>query len=69
MQALVGAGCRIRIPAREVILAAQPPHLISLHNVIPGFVRRTTPDATGTTVIVEVMLPEGRLLSRVTPDA
>jgi molybdate transport system ATP-binding protein len=65
----VGAECRIRIPAREVILAAQPPQLVSLHNAIPGAVRRVTPDAGQNTVMVEVALPDGALLSRVTPDA
>ena len=69
MQAPVATAHRIRIPAREVILAAQPPNLVSLHNVIPGTVRRTTVDASRNTVMVELALPDGALLSRVTPDA
>ena len=36
----IGAECRIRVPAREVILAARPPEAISLHNIVPGTVRR-----------------------------
>ncbi|HEY0182374.1 MAG TPA: TOBE domain-containing protein, partial [Rhodopila sp.] len=65
----VGAECRVRIPAREVILAGQPPEAISLHNIVPGTVRRIANDAARRSVIVEIGLPQGGLLSRVTPDA
>jgi molybdate transport system ATP-binding protein len=65
----IGTSCRIRVPAREVILAGQPPEAISLHNVVPGTVRRIAPDPVRRSVVVEVGLPEGGLLSRVTPDA
>jgi molybdate transport system ATP-binding protein len=65
----VGAECRVRIPAREVILAAQPPAAISLHNIVPGTVRRIATDAVRHSVIVEIGLPGGGLLSRVTEDA
>lgn len=65
----VGAGCRIRVPAREVILAGQPPDSISLHNIIAGTVRRITADTVRRSVVVEIGLPSGGLLSRVTPDA
>jgi molybdate transport system ATP-binding protein len=65
----LASACRIRIPAREVILAGQPPEAISLHNVIPGVVRRIVPDTQRRSVIVEIGLPEGGLLARVTPDA
>jgi molybdate transport system ATP-binding protein len=65
----VGAECRVRIPAREVILAGQPPEAISLHNVIAGTVRRIEHDSPRRSVIVEIALPDGGLLSRVTPDA
>jgi molybdate transport system ATP-binding protein len=61
--------CRVRIPAREVILAGKPPEAISLHNIVAGTVRRIMPDATRRSVLVEVGLPEGALLSRVTQDA
>jgi molybdate transport system ATP-binding protein len=62
-----GATCRIRIPAREVILAARPPEAISLHNIVPGAVRRITPAPRAT--LVEIALPAGALLARVTADA
>ncbi|MDR3532483.1 MAG: molybdenum ABC transporter ATP-binding protein [Rhodopila sp.] len=63
------AGCRIRVPAREVILASRPPDAISLHNVVPGIVRRIADDGFRHSVVVEIGLPSGGLLSRVTPDA
>jgi len=65
----VGAACRIRVPAREVILASRPPDAISLHNIVPGIVRRIAEDSVRRSVVVEIGLPEGGLLSRVTPDA
>ena len=61
---------RVRIPAREVILAGKAPEAISLHNVIPGTVRRIAQDAVRRGVVVEIALPGGgALLSRVTADA
>ena len=65
----VGAAVRIRIPAREVILAARPPDAISLHNVVPGIVRRIADETPRRSVLVEVALPAGTVLARVTPDA
>jgi len=62
-----GAECRIRIPAREVILASRPPDAISLHNIVPGTVRRIAP--SGRSVLVEIALPGGALIARVTSDA
>jgi molybdate transport system ATP-binding protein len=64
-----GSECRIRVPAREVILAGRAPDAISLHNIIPGTVRRIAADPTRRAVMVEVALPDGTLLARVTPDA
>jgi molybdate transport system ATP-binding protein len=68
IDAPLGAPRRIRVPAREVILAGRPPDAISLHNVVPGTVRRIA-QAVGRTVLVEIGLPQGTLLARVTPDA
>jgi molybdate transport system ATP-binding protein len=65
----IGTEHRIRIPAREVILAAKAPESISLHNIVPGKVRRITNDACGRSVLVEIALANGALISRVTPDA
>ncbi len=65
----LGAECRIRIPAREVILAGTPPQSISLHNILRGIVLRIVPDQVRRSVVVEIGLPDGALLSRVTSDA
>jgi len=65
----VGSETRLRIPAREVILAGRPPDAISLHNIVPGTVRRIAGDPARRSVIVEIALPAGALLARVTPDA
>lgn len=65
----VGSDCRIRVPAREVILAGRPPDAISLHNIVAGTVRRIAEDTARRSVVVEIGLPQGGLLSRVTPDA
>jgi molybdate transport system ATP-binding protein len=69
MDSPVGAACRLRIPAREVILAGKPPEAISVQNIVPGTVARIAEDQARRTALVEVALPEGALLSRVTPDA
>jgi molybdate transport system ATP-binding protein len=69
LDAPVGAERRLRIPAREVILAGKAPDAISLHNIVPGEVRRITSDAAQRSVLVEITLPRGALVSRVTPDA
>jgi molybdate transport system ATP-binding protein len=60
---------RVRIPAREVILAGKAPDGISLHNIVPGTVRRIATETARRSVLVEIALPDGALLSRVTPDA
>jgi molybdate transport system ATP-binding protein len=65
----LGTERRVRIPAREVILAGKPPEAISVHNVVPGEVRRITADSVRRSVLVEIALPGGALISRVTPDA
>jgi molybdopterin-binding protein len=52
-----------------VILAAKAPDAISLHNVISGRVRQIAPDLARRSVVVEIALPSGGLLSRVTQDA
>ncbi len=69
LDAAVGSERRVRIPAREVILAGKPPEAISLHNIVPGLVRRMTSDTARRSVLVEIALPSGALIARVTPDA
>ena len=65
----LGKELRVRIPAREVILAGKSPESISLHNVVSGEVRRITSDPARRSVLVEIALASGGLISRVTPDA
>ncbi len=69
LDAPVGAECRARIPAREVILASRPPESISVHNIVPGQVRRIAGDASMRSVLVEIALPRAALVARVTHDA
>ena len=65
----VGAPCRIRIPAREVILAAKAPEAISVQNIVPGILRHIEAEGARHSALVEIGLPTGSLLARVTPDA
>ncbi len=65
----VGARCRIRVLAREIILATAAPREISLHNVIPGHVRAASIDQRRHTAMVEIAAGGCVLLARVTPDA
>jgi molybdate transport system ATP-binding protein len=64
-----GNAVRVRIPAREVILAASEPQGISVHNVISGTVQRIVHDPGRHAAMVEVGLDGASLLARVTPDA
>ena len=64
-----GSKLRVRIPAREVILAAEDPKGISVHNVIAGTVRAVVADPVRHAALVEVALDGSVLLARVTPDA
>ena len=60
---------RVRVPAREVILAVREPAGVSVHNVVSGTVGRIVPDPSRHASLVEVGLDDGGLLARVTPDA
>jgi molybdate transport system ATP-binding protein len=64
-----GQTVRVRIPAREVILATSEPQGISVHNVIPGVVHGITQDPRRHAALVEVSLDGAGLVARVTPDA
>jgi molybdopterin-binding protein len=46
-----------------------PPESISVHNIVPGVVQRIAAEAARRSVLVEIALPSGVLLARVTPDA
>ena len=64
-----GMRVRLRIPAREVILATEPPRGLSLHNVVAGHVAALHGDDIDDHVIVQVAVGEVRLLAEVTRDA
>jgi molybdate transport system ATP-binding protein len=64
-----GTPVRVRVPAREVMLAAREPEAISVHNRIPGVVRAIGIDAPRRAALVEVTSGGKALLARVTPDA
>jgi molybdate transport system ATP-binding protein len=69
MRQAPGTAVRVRIPAREVILAAEAPKGISVHNIIAGTVRGVVPDPGRRAAMVEVALDGSALLARITPDA
>jgi molybdate transport system ATP-binding protein len=64
-----GAVVRVRIPAREVILASSAPSGLSLHNVLEGTVATVHDDPAFDAVIVQLMVGRLELLAEVTRDA
>lgn len=64
-----GTVVRVRIPAREVILATRPPEGISLHNVVSGLVTGVHADPAFDHVMVQLAVGDVRLLAEVTRDA
>ncbi len=65
----LGAALRVRIPAREVILATEEPRGISIHNILHGKVRALAPDPAHRATLVEISVGRAVLLARITPDA
>ena len=64
-----GEAVRVRIPAREVILASQAPRGLSLHNVLAGVVTALHPEPASAQVIVQLRVGRSLLLAEVTQDA
>jgi molybdate transport system ATP-binding protein len=64
-----GTPVRVRIPAREVILAASEPSGLSLHNAFAGTVTAIGHDPALDRVVVQVTVGGTRLLAEVTRDA
>jgi molybdate transport system ATP-binding protein len=62
-------GVRVRIPAREVILATSAPAGLSVHNVLSGLVSAIHDDTTLDAVIVQMTVGRILLLAEVTRDA
>lgn len=65
----VGERVRIRIPAREVILASSPPQGLSLHNVLSGTVIALHAVPSLDQVVVQLAVGKLLLLAEVTRDA
>ncbi len=65
----VGTAVRLRIPAREVILATRPPEGISLHNALSGTVTAVHADPGFEHPIVQLAIGTLLLLAEVTTDA
>jgi molybdate transport system ATP-binding protein len=64
-----GTCVRLRIPAREVILATREPQELSLHNVLLGLVSAIHSDAAVDRVMVQIAVGRAMLLAEVTADA
>jgi molybdate transport system ATP-binding protein len=65
----VGIGVRVRIPAREIILATSPPNGLSVHNVVPCTVSALHAEENLDQVVVQIAVGNLRLLAEVTRDA
>lgn len=63
-----GAGLRVRIAARDIILATKRPEAISLRNILDGQVTGLT-EGRGGAVLVTLMLGPTPLIARITRDA
>jgi molybdate transport system ATP-binding protein len=68
-QARVGASVRVQLLARDIILATEPPHALSVRNALEGTVSALTADQEDDAVLVTVDIGGAALLSRVTPQA
>jgi molybdate transport system ATP-binding protein len=64
-----GTIVRVRIPAREVILATRAPDGLSLHNVLTGTISVIHPEDGGGHAVVQVSVGSILLLAEVTQDA
>ena len=60
---------RVRIPAREVILATREPDGLSLHNILAGTVSAIHDEPGSDHVVVQVAVGRLLLLAQVTRDA
>jgi len=65
----IGAAVRVRVPAREVILATSAPEGVSLHNVLSGTVSAVHEDAARGQAVVQIAIGSLLLLADVTRDA
>ena len=66
---VVGTTVRVRVPAREVILATRRPEALSLHNILEGTVSAMHQEQGSNQVIVQIATGRLLLLAQVTRDA
>ncbi len=64
-----GRRVRVRVPAREVILATEAPAGLSVHNVVTGTVTSVASDGVSEAAIVQLAVGRTHLLAEVTKDA
>jgi molybdate transport system ATP-binding protein len=64
-----GDDVRVRIPARDVILATEAPSGLSVHNVLPGTVASVVVDEASEVAIVQLAIGRIHILAEVTQDA
>ena len=64
-----GTIVRVRIAARDVILATSEPEGLSLHNVLPGTVSALNVDPALDHIVVQIAVGGVLLLAEVTRDA
>jgi molybdate transport system ATP-binding protein len=65
----IGTTIRVRVPARDVILATREPEGLSLHNVLWGTVTAVHADPAFDHVVVQIAVGRVLLLAEVTRDA
>ena len=63
------ANVRVRVPAREIVLATSAPTGLSLHNVLPGVVSAVHVETAFETVVVQLTIGGVVVLAEVTRDA
>lgn len=64
-----GARVRLRIPAREVIVATKPPEGLSLHNAVAGVVSAVYAETDAHQAVVQIAAGPTLILAEVTRDA
>jgi molybdate transport system ATP-binding protein len=64
-----GDQVRVRIPAREVILASEVPSGLSVHNILAGVVTSVAVDEASDAAVVQIAVGATHVLAEVTRDA
>jgi molybdate transport system ATP-binding protein len=64
-----GERVRVRIPARDVILASEAPHGLSVHNVLGGIVTRVERGGLAEVAVVQLAVGQIHVLAEITTDA